>query len=230
MPSYFADSGDCAKVMPPARFTSRQPDGAVAGGARQDHGDAPLLRRLGEGHEEGVDRRMAGAIRRTRREMQLGAAHLHLHVRRDHVDVAGLDPHAFLGLHHGQRGLHGEQRHQRALVVGREVLDEDDGEVLRVAAGAQDLGERLEAAGRGADADDRERAAHPNRRDHSGRLRGATRCRGLGAVAGAAFAGRGVGPASASLGFFVFFAMGAGADGTPVYRARAFCGRPRDPA
>ena len=25
MPSYFADSGDCAKVMPPARFTSASP-------------------------------------------------------------------------------------------------------------------------------------------------------------------------------------------------------------
>ena len=163
-----------------------QPDGAVAGGARQDHGDAPLLHRLGKGHEEGVDRRMAGPIRRPRREMQLGAAHRHLHVRRDHVDVPGLDPHAFLGLHHGQRGLDGEQRHQRALVVGREVLDEDDGDVLRLAAGAQDLGERLEAAGRGADADDRERAAHPSRRDHSGRLRSATRCRGLGRPARAA--------------------------------------------
>ena len=111
--------------------------------------------------------------------MEFGAAHLHLHVGRDHVDVPGLDRHAFLGLHHPQRRLDAEQRHQRALVVGREVLDEDDGDALRLAAGAQNLGERLEAAGRRADADDRERAAHPDRRGHGGRLRSATRGRGL---------------------------------------------------
>ena len=90
---------------------------AVAGGSGQHDPDRPIARALGERREERVDRRVAGGVGRTWREVQLGATHLHPHVGRDDVDVAGPHAHALDGLDDRHGRLRRQQRHQRALVL-----------------------------------------------------------------------------------------------------------------
>ena len=71
---------------------------------------------------------------------------------RDHVDVVGLDLQPVLGLRdrHGRRAL--QQLDQHALVRGVEVLDDDEGHAAVLGHAAEELLERLQPAGRGADA------------------------------------------------------------------------------
>jgi hypothetical protein len=65
-----------------------------------------------------------------------------------------LDPDAVGDLHDSHLRMRRQQRRQRAFVVRRQVLDQHQDQPGIGGRGFQELGEGLEAAGRGADADD----------------------------------------------------------------------------
>ncbi|OPY60661.1 MAG: hypothetical protein A4E57_04396 [Syntrophorhabdaceae bacterium PtaU1.Bin034] len=50
----------------------------------------------------------------------------HIYLDRDDVHVAGLDPHAFRRLMHGQPGKAADQVAQYARVLGSEMLDQHE--------------------------------------------------------------------------------------------------------
>ena len=152
--------------------------------------------------------------------------------------MPGLDPHALLGLHHGQRGLYGEERDQRALVVGREVLDEDDGDVLRLEIspefqydlyfGPKKPGD-IEVVANGITVCfDKQSAKKANGMAGACAARREVVALAVVALAVVTLADRGwrrafrarAAGAGFFFAFFAFFAMGAIENGTPVYRAR----------
>ena len=112
----------------PARFLDG-PDAAhaVAAGAGQDDGDGFLGLILGQRAQEHVDGQVEPAIVVRFAEQQLAAHDRQNFLGRDEVDRIGLDPHPLLGPPHRHRGAFGEQLDHHALVVGREMLDDDEG-------------------------------------------------------------------------------------------------------
>ena len=66
------------------------------------------------------------AIVRAGADVQFRAGDGQLRIRRDHIHVTSLHPQAFGDLHHRKRRLGGEQFHERAGMLRRQVLDEDD--------------------------------------------------------------------------------------------------------
>ena len=68
--------------------------------------------------------------------------------------MVGLDASSLRDLHDGHSRAPAEQRRQRALVLGREVLDEDQRDLRLRAQRVEDFRERFETARRRADADD----------------------------------------------------------------------------
>ena len=147
---------------------------AVGAGAGQDDAHGALARGLGQRLEEEVDRvvDLFGRAALDQRETQalvvdriagrrplrieLGALDHHVPFRRDQVDMARLHRHVVAHLDHVEGGLAPEDLGHHRLVVGREVLDDDE-TVGR--AGRQVADQRLDrrkTAGRSADADQQE--------------------------------------------------------------------------
>ncbi len=133
-----------------------QPERAVGAHPREDHPDAALLLVLGERAEEEVDRQVEPARRGLRQEVQHAVEDRHVLVGRDHVDVVALYRGAILGLRHRHRRRALEQLDQHPLVRGVEVLHDDEGHPRAHRYVAEELFERLEPAGGGSHADDRE--------------------------------------------------------------------------
>jgi len=126
----------------------------VGPGAGEDdaHGVVALLRsERGEEAVDGDPERLGG-----HREAQPAGGEGERGVGRDQVDVIGLDEHAVrdLGEHHG--GVLREDLGEHALVVGREVLHQDERRAGVDGHGVEEPLVRLEPARRGADADDDE--------------------------------------------------------------------------
>ena len=89
-------------------------------------------------------------------EQQLAAGDDHLLARRDEVDGVGLDHDAVGDAMDRQRRLSAEQLVHAALEVRRQVLQDDEGHPRVARHGGEEALERVEAARRGADADDQE--------------------------------------------------------------------------
>jgi hypothetical protein len=163
---------------------AERPVGAHAG---EDDADAALLLVLGERAEEEVDGEVEAARRHLREEVEHAMQDGHVLVRRDDVHAVALDLLAVLDLDHGHRRRALEQLHHRALVRRVEVLDDDVGHPAVGRHVLEELLERLEPAGRRADADDGEGALvlgrRLGRRSGGGRLLGG-RLRRCGTAAG----------------------------------------------
>jgi hypothetical protein len=110
----------------------------------------------GQRAEEVIDGHSPAPSLGGRREAQQPVLDGQVLVRGDHVDVAGPRAHAVFDLRDGQGAAAREHVDHQALVIGVEVLDDHvGGGDLGIGVGEQDA-ERVEAAGRGPDADDRE--------------------------------------------------------------------------
>jgi hypothetical protein len=90
-------------------------------------------------------------------QRQLAVGQDHALVRRDQVDAIGLDGHALSGLDDRHRRFAAQDLRHLALGVRLQVHDEQQGHLRVGREMPQELGERLQAARRGADADDGER-------------------------------------------------------------------------
>ncbi len=103
-------------------------DRAVAIGAREDDRCRARPVGIGQGAKEHVDGDAPAAVGRDVGAVQIAVRRGDRLAGRDDVDVVGLDPRrvAHLVHRHGRRAL--QDRRQQALVVDREVHDDDEGE------------------------------------------------------------------------------------------------------
>ena len=106
--------------------------------------------------KEEIDRVVLASIFGAAAKVQMTVDELHLRVGRHDVHAVRLDARALGGFQHGERRMAGEQRGQRAGVVRREMLDENNREIGIARQPLEKLRKCLEPPGRGADADDGE--------------------------------------------------------------------------
>jgi hypothetical protein len=132
---------------------------AVRPGAGEHDADGAVALVFGEGAEEDVDREAHRAVGGLVGEAQLPVLDLEVLPRRDQVNGVGLDRDALVGAPDGHPGALREQLHHEALVVRREVLDDDEGHPAVDGRAVEEDLQRLEAAGGGAHPDHVERAA-----------------------------------------------------------------------
>ena len=137
------------------RLRSERPVRARPG---QDHADRPAALGLGQRAQEGVDRQVAAARGDARDQLQHTPFEGDVALPRGDVDVVGLDCRVLLELGDRHPAALGQQLGQDALVVGVQVLHEHVGHARVVRQRSQQQLERVQAAGRGTDADDREGA------------------------------------------------------------------------
>ena len=133
-----------------------QPLGAVRRRAGKDDADGAALLVGGERAEKEIHRQMLPARLRARHETQPPVQHCEVRIRRDDIDVIGLDAHPIARFVNRERGGAREQRRQHALVLRVEVLHEHEGQPGVQRQRAEQLRERLQPARRRADADDGE--------------------------------------------------------------------------
>ena len=88
-------------------------------------------------------------------EVQGAIADGEITARRNDVEVLAFEQHAISGLHHGHRGAVGQQLRHHALVLRIEMLHEDESHAIVGWQSAKKLCAGLQAACRGAYADDR---------------------------------------------------------------------------
>jgi hypothetical protein len=159
MPSNLAESTAWMKAAPAFSLMARQAQRAVAAHPGKDDGDAGRLLVLGERAEEKIDGQVQAPGRDLRQQVERPVQQRHVLAGGDHVDVVRLHGDAVLGLRHGHARRALEQLDEHPLVRRIEVLHDDEGHVRLARHVLEEELERLQAAGRGADADDRKRAA-----------------------------------------------------------------------
>ena len=71
----------------------------------------------------------------------------------NHIGMIGLDPHLVFGGRHPDLARSGQKLRQETLVIGSEMLDDDESHAVEVDA-REEISERFESAGRRADSDD----------------------------------------------------------------------------
>lgn len=138
----------------PGGLDGLEPEGGVGRGPRQHHADGPLAELEGERAKEVVDGHRWLAPTATRLQAEGTLLDGHRRVGRDDVDVVRTDAQAMGSLEDRHLGRAGERAAEQAAVGRIEVLDEHQG---RARVGGEVLEERakgLEAAGRGAHADE----------------------------------------------------------------------------
>ena len=130
--------------------------GAVGAHARENDADAPLPPVVRQGAEEEVDGQAQTPGRGRIEQVECAVEERHVLVGRYHVDAVRLDYCAVLDLddRHGGGALE-ELRHD-ALVRRVQVLDDDEGHAACSGHVLQELIERLQPSGGGADAHDGE--------------------------------------------------------------------------
>jgi hypothetical protein len=128
-----------------------EPDRAFRTRAGQDHADRPVALVLSQGAEKEIDGMPDAALFHRRFELQDAVADRKVLVRRDDVHLVRLDdgPARHLGNLHCRVPL--EKIGHQALVFGREMGDEHEGHAAVGRHLSEELFERLEPAGRGAD-------------------------------------------------------------------------------
>jgi hypothetical protein len=130
------------------------PARAVAAAARENDGDRPLAAVLRERSEEDVDGERELLLAIALAEQQPPARDDHLLLRRDEIDVVGLDDHPVFDEMDRQRGVPREELVHQALEVGGQVLDEHEGHAARAREVVEEALERVEPASRCSDTDD----------------------------------------------------------------------------
>ena len=125
---------------------------SVGARARQDHGHRPVLIGSRQRAEEYVDR-MVDIPVVVLLEPQDVRYDFQIVFGRDHVDMVAPYTHAVLRFHHGHRRVLPEDVRQKALVVRRQVLDDDERHPRIFGKKSQELLQRLQSARGRADAD-----------------------------------------------------------------------------
>lgn len=131
-----------------------QPACAIAAAAREHdrHGVVALV--LGERSEEGIDRPAVLPRWRWLAQLQHPMLDGERGVRRNHIDVVAFDDRAIRRFQHRHVGAPADEFGQQAALVRRQVLDQDEGNVLIGFHVPEEGPVRLQPAGRGADTDD----------------------------------------------------------------------------
>ncbi len=130
---------------------------AVAAAAREHDGDGAAAAVLGERAEEHVDGQRQLLLPIALAQEQPSARDDHLLLRRDQIDVVGLDRHAVLDEMDRQPGVSRQQLVHQALEVGREVLNDDEGHPGLARHVVEEAFERVEPPRRRADPHDARR-------------------------------------------------------------------------
>ena len=86
-------------------------------------------------------------------ELEMAIAHRDTLARRDHVDVARLHRYPVAHLCHRHRGTLLQQLRHLALVLWREVDDDDERHALRLGQRLEEHAQRVQPASRGPEAD-----------------------------------------------------------------------------
>ena len=133
------------------RFNFAQPDGAVRGGSGQDNSNRTVLRVLGQRPEKEIDRHGLPLVTGTRDQVQLAFLDPHIRIRRDDVNVIRLQKHAIADLNHGESRRRPKKMRKNALMLCGQMLNEHDRHASAFLEGMQELSERFESTGRGAD-------------------------------------------------------------------------------
>ena len=127
---------------------------ALGAGPGEDDADGLLVAVLGQGVEEEINGYPPPAALGRRGQVEHLVADGDVLVRRNDVDMIGLDRHSVLRLHDRHGRVRGEQLDHVALAGGVEVRDEHERQAIVRRHRIQERAERLEAPGGGADAHD----------------------------------------------------------------------------
>lgn len=133
-----------------------EPGGAVAAGTREDDADGVMALLLGESAHEVVNGHVKAAGIAAGRELKAVIGDGHRSIGRNDINMIGLDAHAagdFLDAH---GGFLGEQFGEEAVMLGVEMLDEDEGHAGIGGQVGDEFGEGFDAAGGGADSGNQE--------------------------------------------------------------------------
>ena len=132
-----------------------QPERPVTPRARQDDRNRLMALSERQRFEEHVDRVMPAIDHATRQQFQRSVRDDHATVRRNHVDAIRRDFRLILDFIDGHSRRAGQDLGEMGCMGRRKVRDEHERHAGVGRQRAEQLSERLEAAGRGADADDR---------------------------------------------------------------------------
>ena len=127
---------------------------AIAAETREDDRERAIGVRLGERPQEQVDHHLRSAGPGRFADRQMPVVHVEILVRRDHVDVVGLERHAFVDLGDPQRRHALQDLRDVALVLRREMQDDHEGHAARRVEPFEESLEGHDTAGGGADTDD----------------------------------------------------------------------------
>ena len=157
MLSNLAEAGSCTSANPAFSLMARSP---IVPSEPMPERMTPMLcilPVLGQGAEEKIDGETQAAGSRRLEQVQHAVQNGHVLVGWDHIDAVRLDPHPVLDLEYLHPGGALEQFGHDPLVGRVQVLDDDKGHAAVFGHMPQELLQRLQPAGRGADADDGKR-------------------------------------------------------------------------
>ena len=129
-------------------------DRAIRAGAREDDGEAIAVL-LGERPEEKVDRRSSPSrtVEFVGRNLVIGNSQVP--IRRNDIDVIGLQGSRFINLRNGHAGPRRKNSRQLAVALGRQMHNYHKGNARTVGQSFEERLQRLDAARGGANSDDR---------------------------------------------------------------------------
>jgi hypothetical protein len=133
---------------------SLSPERAVAASPGEHDADCVVFLVLGQRGKEGIDRVAVLARRRRPGYPKASILQLQCGIRRDDVHPIRIDHHAVLGFDDRDGGGLSQYLRQQALVVRGEMLNQDERHATVHRHGGKKRSKGVEAAGRGADADD----------------------------------------------------------------------------
>jgi hypothetical protein len=128
--------------------------GAVTARAGENDGNGLLALVFGQGFQEDVDGQVQPVRVPLRPQEELVVVDGHGHLRRDQVDVAAFHRLAVLGVADLHLGLLRQQFHHQALEVRRQVLDDEEGEIILGRQSGEETLEGLQSPGRSSDANE----------------------------------------------------------------------------
>ena len=137
-------------------FNGFQSEGAVGGSAGEDDADGAFALVQRKRFEKGVNGAGRLAVGRAGPDFQNAPGDAQVSVMRDNINVVGFDPEIVRRLADGHGGGPRQDLGKRAIVVGVEMLHEDEAETGVGLEVLQQLGEGFKASGGSAHADDGE--------------------------------------------------------------------------
>ncbi len=145
-PVVFGAGGVLGEREPPPLLDRAQPHRPVLAGPREDDRDGPLARVPRERPEKAVDGREHAPELRGLHQTEVAAVDLQMGARRDHIHPVRLDGLPVRHLRDDHLGLRLDEFGEGALVMRREVLDEDEGHLGPGRERREELPEGLQPA------------------------------------------------------------------------------------